>query len=252
MRNADRWVPSKYVWRHGRLVASRDPGEVGIGSRLIADCVAAFYARELPRVARGRLIDLGCGKAPLYGVYRGHVDSVVCVDWPQSVHTSPYLDHEVDLSQPLPFPDASFETVLLSDVLEHLPSPEHLWQEIARILSPGGRLLLNVPFMYGIHEAPQDYARYTEFALHRFAVQVGMELEHIQPVGGSLHVLADLLAKHFVQIPILGALLARVTQGSAAYFGRTGAGQRVTGMTAARFTLGYFLIARKPSMNGIG
>lgn len=246
MRNADSWIPSKYVWKRGRLVASRDPSEVGIGSRLIADCVAAFYARELPRVARGRLIDLGCGKAPLYGVYNGHVDSVVCVDWPQSVHASPYLDHEVDLSQPLPFPDASFETVLLSDVLEHVSDPWVLWSEIARVLSPDGCLVMNVPFIYGIHEAPHDYCRYTEFALRHYAAKSGLEVKLLDTIGGSLHVLADLLAKHIVRVPVIGKLTAGAIQNLVALIDSTTLGKRLSARTSRSYPLGYFLIAKRP------
>lgn len=251
MRNADRWVPSKYVWKRGQLAASRDPREVGIGSRLITDCVAVFYARELPRVARGRLIDLGCGKAPLYEVYRGHVDSVVCVDWPQSVHASPYLDHEVDLSRPLPFPDASFDTVLLSDVLEHVPDPWLLWSEIARVLSPGGCLVMNVPFMYGIHEAPHDYGRYTEFALRHHAAKAGLEVKLLDPIGGSLHVLADFLAKHIARIPAIGKLTAGAIQNIVALIDGTRLGKRFSARTSRPYPLGYFLVAHKPIANRI-
>lgn len=251
MRNADRWVPSKYVWDRGKLIASRDPREVGIGSRLIADCVAAIYARELPRVARGRLIDLGCGKAPLYGVYREHVDSVVCVDWPQSVHSSPYLDREVDLSQPLPFPDASFETVLLSDVLEHVPDPWSLWSEMARVLAPDGYLVMNVPFMYGIHEAPHDYGRYTEFALRHYATRAGLEVELLDTIGGSLDVLADLLAKHIARIPVIGKLTACAIQNAVALIDDTRWGRRLSARTSKSYPLGYFLIAKRPPVCSI-
>ena len=250
MRHADRWIESKYVQRRGKLVASRNPAEVGVGSRLITDRIAALYDQHLPRYARGRLIDLGCGKVPLYGCYRRLVDEVTCVDWPQSVHAfsdrEGHLDLEADLSQPLPFADASFDTLILSDVLEHVPTPEALWFEMARLLTPGGHLLLNTPFLYGVHEAPHDYARYTEYALRRFARQAGLDVPLLLPIGGSLHVLADLLAKHLVHLPAVGNALASAVQGAVALLDRSRLGQRVSARTGPRFPLGYFMVAQRP------
>ncbi len=246
MRHEDRWIESKYVLRRGRLRASRDSAEVGIGSRLITDRIASLYDQHLPHCARGRLIDLGCGKVPLYGAYRRLVDDVTCVDWPQSVRTSAHLDLQADLSQPLPYADASFDTIILSDVLEHVPTPDALWFEMARLLAPGGQVLLNTPFLYGVHEAPHDYGRYTEYALRRFALQAGLEVRLLLPIGGSLHVLADLLAKHLAHLPAVGGALASAVQGVVALLDLSRFGQRVSTRTATRFPLGYFMAAQRP------
>ena len=247
MRNADRWTETKYVRRRGRLRASRDPAQVGVGSRLISDLVAAAYDRHLPRYARGRLIDLGCGTAPLYGAYRGLVDSVVCVDWANSPHAALYLDREVDLNGPLPFDAAAFDTLILSDVLEHVAEPANLWREMARVIAPGGHALINVPFLYGIHEAPHDYARYSEHALRRHAQQVGLTVRLLEPIGGSLHVLADLLAKHLAHVPLIGRLLASAVQAPVAWLDRVGLGRRIVARTATHFPLGYFMVAERPA-----
>jgi SAM-dependent methyltransferase len=248
MRNPERWQPSKYVQRRGRLVASRDRAELGVGSRLIAGTVAACYAEQLPRYARGRLADLGCGKVPLYANYRSLVDEVVCVDWAGSPHGGLHLDLEADLGEALPFPDACFDTLVLSDVLEHVPHPEALWREMARLLAPGGHVLLNVPFLYGLHEVPHDYGRYTEFALRRFAEQAGFEVRELTVVGGLLHVLADLLAKPLAHVPLLGAPLALLVQAPVAWLDRTAAGRRWAATSGTRFPLGYFMVARRAAL----
>lgn len=247
MRNADRWTESKYVKRRGRLAASRDPAEVGVGSRLISDCIASLYEQYLPLYARGRLIDLGCGKVPLYGAYRDLVQTITCVDWPQSVHTSPHLDCEVDLSQSLPFESESFDVVILSDVLEHVPEPLLLWKEMARVLAPGGHALINVPFLYGVHEAPHDYGRYTQYALRRFARVAGLDVPVLIPVGGSLHVMADLAGKHLAHVPAVGAPLASMAQHLVALIDRTAWGRRVRQRTGERFPSGYFMVAARPT-----
>lgn len=246
MQYPERWTPSKYVQRRGRWTASRDSRELGVGSRLIAASVISLYERYLPEFARGRLVDLGCGKVPLYGAYRALVSDVTCVDWAQSPHPSEHVDHQLDLSASLPFADGAFDTIILSDVLEHVPSPERLWGELARLLAPGGHALVNVPFLYGIHEAPHDYARYTEFALRRFALQAGLDVPVLLAVGGSVHVLADFLAKHLVHVPLLGQPIASALQSVVMLMDRSAWGRRLAARTGARFPLGYFMVAGRP------
>ncbi len=247
MKNPAAWRPTKFVLRGGAWRSSRDGSEVGAGSRLITDAVARVYGEQLPLHARGRLLDLGCGKVPLYGAYRDLVSEVCCVDWAAGTH----IDHECDLSQPLPFGDAQFDTIVLSDVLEHVPDPALLWREMARLLAPGGRLIMNVPFFYWLHAHPHDYYRYTCFALERFVRMNGLALLAMRPLGGVAEVLADLLAKLLAKLPWVGAPLALALQGLVGAFGRTGLGARLAITSARHFPLAYFLVAeRAPGEKG--
>lgn len=247
MRNADLWRPTKYVWRKGRLMGTRNGRQVGVGSRLMADAVAEFYSNALPRFARGRLLDLGCGSAPLYDAYRGYVSEIVCADWNYNVHERGHVDIECDLSEPLPMRSGHFDTVIASDVLEHVARPDLLWSEIARVLAPGGSLILNVPFYYCIHERPHDYYRYTEFALRRFAEESGLRIVELRALGGSAHVLADICAKHVQFIPWIGKGLAAIVQGMVGALMRTEAGRRASSRTAVAFPFAYSLVATKPA-----
>jgi SAM-dependent methyltransferase len=246
MRNREAWKPSKYVSRNGRLIASRDPEEVGIGSRLMIDLIAALYDRNLRHHAKGRLLDLGCGKVPLYGVYRELVTDALCVDWADTLHKSNHLDYELDLTKKLPFPDEEFDTIILSDVLEHIPVPEQLWEEIARLLARHGKVILNVPFYYWLHEQPHDYYRYTEFALRRFVEMSGLKLIHLEPIGGAPEVIVDIFAKNVLRLPTLGRTLASVAQWFMLGFLRTKLGRKLSEATRSCFPFGYFLIAEKP------
>jgi hypothetical protein len=63
MKKSDRWLPTKAVFRGGRWRASRDPKEVGVGSRAIADWMIAANEDAIRRYARGVLADIGCGNA---------------------------------------------------------------------------------------------------------------------------------------------------------------------------------------------
>ena len=68
-------------------------------------------------------------------------------------------------AQNLPVKNNSIESVLLLDVLEHLPDPEGCLREIKRVLVDNGVLILQVPFIYPVHDAPLDFNRWTVFGL---------------------------------------------------------------------------------------
>ena len=55
---------------------------------------------------------------------------------------------QVDLNNKLPFPDYSFDVLVLAETLEHLPYPQITLGEIKRVLNPGGVFMGNVPLDY--------------------------------------------------------------------------------------------------------
>lgn len=246
MKNVDSWAPTKFVQRRGQLVASHDPAHVGIGSQLVTNLVAAQYGENLKRFAQGRLIDLGCGQVPLFAAYSPYVTDITCVDWHNSLAPSAFLDHMCDISDSLPFHTGEFDTIVLSDVLEHIPRPEQLWHEMFRILATGGKLIMNVPFYYWLHGTPYDYYRYTEFALRRFADVSGFKVLVLSPVGGVAEVLTDIVAKVLAKVPFGGRSLSSGIQEAVRIIGSTGRGQSLRAKTGVLFPLGYFLVAEKP------
>ena len=245
MKNSEYWKPSKFEYRGGRLRGTKNRGELSLSSVLIADLIAKQYDEHLGQHVRGKLLDLGCGKVPLYCSYKNYIDGNVCVDWENSMHQNPYVDLFMDLNQPLLFPGHEFYTIILSDVLEHISNPELLWQEMFRILKPGGKLILNVPFLYPIHEQPYDFFRYTQFALGRMAEKAGFKIVLLEKIGGLPEVLTDLLAKGIKHLPFIGPFLSLLSQKITFAFVSTRFGQKVSGKTSANFPLGYFLIAAK-------
>ena len=242
MKNRAQWQPTKFVMRYGRLRGSRDARELGVGTRLISDLVAALYQAQLPVHAGGDLLDLGCGKAPLYAAYAPFVAEITCVDWAPGE----YIDQAHDLSQPLPFERERFDTIILSDVLEHMPEPDALWREMTRVLRPGGKVIMNVPFYYSVHAHPHDYYRYTNFALERFVKINALDLICLEPVGGIVEIVADLFAKALSKLPLVGPPLAMATQFVVGTFGRTRLGAKVARVSSRHFPFGYFMIARRP------
>jgi SAM-dependent methyltransferase len=248
MKRQEEWRASKFVAVNGRYRASRDPKEVAPASRLITDRLAVVYAEALGRHARGELLDLGCGKVPLFGVYRGLVSGVTCVDWAAHGEIS-HLDVEADLNEPLPFPDGVFDTVLATDVLEHVIYPQRVFEEISRLLRPGGTLIAGVPFLYWIHEEPHDYYRYTEFALRQLCTGSGLRVSSVEPYGGAPEILFDTLAKTLsygrLGTMAVSRFVAAGTMLVGQTWGRSAVGRRVSRATARSFPLGYCLIAAK-------
>lgn len=243
LKNVSAWLPTKYTLRAGKLRASRRAQHVSPGSRLIADRIADRFGFAIREHCRGDLLDLGCGQAPLYLAYRDLARSVTCVDWGNSKHDVSHADVLCDLNERIPLPDASFDTIILSDVLEHLFRPQTALSEIRRMLRPGGKLLMSVPFLYSLHEKPYDYFRYTQFGLERMADEARLHIVALEELGGAPEVFADFIAKLAASRRVLGPQTAAFVQVFCRWFTATKSGARISRITAKRFPLGYFLIA---------
>lgn len=75
------------------------------------------------------------------------------------------IDVVFDAQEPWPFPDGSFDGVLLVNLIEHLYHYDIAIQEAHRVLKEGGIVAGVVPFMFNVHGSPNDYFRYTKSAL---------------------------------------------------------------------------------------
>jgi SAM-dependent methyltransferase len=242
MRHCASWVPTKFVCNISPGIWVPNPQHVVVASRFIATLQITAYESLLRRYARGCLLDCGCGEVPYYGIYRELISDSVCIDWENTSHSQRHVDQTVDLNGPLPFAAGSFDTVLLSDVLEHIAEPDFLIQEISRVLRPQGCLLLMVPFLYYIHEAPFDFHRYTEFALRRLCDRASLTVLELAPYGGYADVLLDLINKASIKTERMARLyltLCRWIQRSKRY-------QRIRASSSRSFPLGYCLAAQKP------
>jgi SAM-dependent methyltransferase len=246
MKNASEWHPTKFIEIDGRLRANQDPEFVAKSSRLVVDLLAAMLQPAVERYARGHLLDVGCGAVPLYNAYKPEIDRVTCVDWPQSLHKSSHVDIAADLNDGLPFRSGVADTVIATDVLEHLRDPLGLLQEVSRVLRPGGHAILTTPFCYWVHEGPHDYFRFTEFGLRSMVEQAELNVEVLERGGGGLDVIADCAGKLIMGLPIAGRQLSTVLQSAALVLGRTAAGRSIRERTSDRFVLEYMVVASKP------
>lgn len=237
MKNIDLWKPSKFVPTSKGWIPSPDRKEVGIGSRFVAAVQITNYISCIRTYASGKLLDLGCGKVPYYGIYRELVSENICVDWNDNQH----LESALDLNKELPFPDERFDTILCTDVLEHIINPSGLFAEMTRILQPGGNIILCVPFFYGLHEEPHDYYRYTEHCLRNFGDVNGLEILFLESYGGAPEIILDIFAKMLSSHLFLSALHLCLSL----KFVRSRMGISISKWTKKRFPLGYCFVARK-------
>ena len=76
------------------------------------------------------------------------------------------LTYTCDLAA-IPVDDGRFDAVVCTQVLEHVPEPQTVLQELHRVLKPGGKLFLTVPLFYPEHEIPYDFQRFTRYGLER-------------------------------------------------------------------------------------
>jgi SAM-dependent methyltransferase len=171
------------------------PSRIAFGLRCFVDLQLGTIWKFLsPRLAglHGDLLDVGCGEMP----YRSFLPRSVRytgIDVPQASAFSMHGNEEVVPFDgfSIPFPDASFDTLLCTEVLEHSPEPAALIKEMERVLKPGGILIATVPFSARVHYAPYDFHRFSKYALDimfRSFTDV-----HIQERGNDIAVIANKL-----------------------------------------------------------
>jgi SAM-dependent methyltransferase len=175
-----------------------------------------FLRRSVERLAKeahGILLDVGTSEGPYRPLFT-HVQRYIGLEYPPSV-----LEKRPDLWQilaraktfvdvfgdgnRLPFASGKVDTVLCTEVLEHLPDPRRCLAEMQRVLKPGGLLLATVPFQHPLHELPWDFYRFTPSALRALAQEAGFEVLSIEP-RGNFAIALGALATQFL-LRTLGA-----------------------------------------------
>jgi len=160
-----------------------------IGSLIVDELRFDFLKSSFDNIDKSkRLLDLGCGHKPFYNLYENKVEYAIGTDVPFSPHGVESTD-VFSNGIKLPFKDASIDIVLSSEVMEHIPEPNLFLQEIYRVLSPNGLLIMTTPFLVPEHEAPYDFYRYTRYGLEYLLTTSGFIINKIEPFGEILGVL---------------------------------------------------------------
>jgi len=135
-------------------------------------------------LAHGVLLDIGCGVKPYEKIFAPYVDKYYGTEYsPESGYRGNHADLGADASA-MPFADKSVDTILCTQVLEHVAHPEKVIEEFARILKPNGVIITTAPFFYPIHDE-YDFFRYTDKGIAVIMKRHGLEIVKIEPLNGT-------------------------------------------------------------------
>jgi SAM-dependent methyltransferase len=173
----------------------------------------AARMREDGAALRGTVLDVGCGSQP-YLSFLTTATRVTGLELDSELNrTSKNADVFYD-GRTFPFPDASFGGVLCNQVLEHVADPLAFLAEIARVLEPGGTLVLSVPFVWPEHEQPWDNQRFTSFGLASAIQSSGLRIvryDKLVPGAAALCALAaDAINARISGLPKLVRIFSRL------------------------------------------
>lgn len=137
------------------------------------------WLRRQAASVRGAVLSIGSGsdrdgEGGRYRDYFVHADRYVTSE----VVPHPDCDLVLDVRAMPEVASASFDAVFASGVLEHVDDVAAAVAEIARVLAPGGTLLLGLPFRQGLHLEPHDYWRFTEHGI-RWLLRDGFEIREL-------------------------------------------------------------------------
>ncbi|MEL7067704.1 MAG: class I SAM-dependent methyltransferase [Cyanobacteria bacterium J06581_3] len=127
----------------------------------------------------------------------GAISEIIsCYDFTSSISIDVDANRNPDVVMDacsLRFPDNSFDIVCAIEVLEHIPTPQAAVDEIYRVLKPSGKFIMSTPFVFGIHDEPYDYYRYTRYGLEYLLR--GFESVHVRERNSYFSTIVVLLSR---------------------------------------------------------
>ena len=143
----------------------------------------------LPYV-KGRVLDLGAGKAKYKEIIIKNAGNYVACD----IKKTENIDTVCDVVN-LIFPPESFDTVISTQVFEHVNNPFSVVREIKKVLKSGGNAIITAPFMIPFHADPKDNFRFSREGLEEIFKSSGFEIVDSGIYGGFFTVLSEMI--HF-------------------------------------------------------
>jgi len=118
----------------------------------------------------GKVLDIGSGTSQYKKFFINNIDEYIALDNEETNQVMFPTSKEKFISgdiKRLPFNNDSFDTVLLTQVLEHIDDTNLAMQEVKRVLKVDGILIISVPFIYQSHAVPYDFYRFSEYGLKK-------------------------------------------------------------------------------------
>jgi SAM-dependent methyltransferase len=141
---------------------------------------------------KGKVLDIGGTKNNKRGNFRPVLDNVI--SW-QYVNSNP--DTQPDFccdAAGIPAKDGSFDTIIMTELLEYVTDVQAVLNEAYRLLSPNGICLVSVPFLNPVHgDNFIDRQRFTALKLKELCSTAGFGIVSIEPMGALFSVVYDFL-----------------------------------------------------------
>jgi SAM-dependent methyltransferase len=172
LRTSERWQPPAFV------APTTLAGRLAAQARRLLDLQAASAWNDLKQLladAHGDVLDVGSGAQPYRPLlpqdarYRAIDVRIAGEAFGYDMPDTTYFEGDT-----WPVEDDSVDVVLATETLEHVPNPAGFLAEVHRVLRPGGRLILTVPFAARWHYIPHDYWRYTPSSLRNLFEAAGL------------------------------------------------------------------------------
>lgn len=155
-----------------------------------------------PKYFSGNFIDLGCGRKPYKEIISQHISKYIGVDIKNDIYQEIIKPEVFWDGAKLPLEDKTFDSGMLIEVLEHVPYPEDVLKELHRVLKKDATILITVPFLWTLHDLPNDEYRYTPIAVNRMLCKTGFTVLELESFGSWHASFANLLALYIKRGPI--------------------------------------------------
>lgn len=200
---------------------------------------------------KGFLLDAGCGEKPYSLIYEELTEKSVGCDVEYCIHNQTAVDVFATLDE-LPFENNTFDTILCTNVLEHVAENEKAFSELSRVLKYNGYMLVSVPFLYPAHEVPHDFYRYSFYGLMYQMKKNGLDIIKVIPWGGigmMVLVYFNLFLCKFLKIGIINYFACVLQEGLYTIYRKICLNhlmsKDIEKTIAKTISTGYFIVVKK-------
>ena len=145
----------------------------------------------------GKMLDFGGGSSPYKSRFKNIIEYISIEVESDKNNISTKLSYD---GHKLPFTDNEFDSILCTEVLEHVNDVEESLDELYRVLKPGGKLLVTTPFICVEHENPHDYRRFTMNGLKQIIKKKGFEIVSEKKLLNNINVIFQTINFYLVQL----------------------------------------------------